>query len=103
MEAFEGLLGPAILFALMIVVGLQLVPDDFRREDHGLDELRVSTRGGAVFATFSPTVESFEDGSLVLSGAYNSFSHRQIWSIQTNLNGCVGTNGSGSECHNTDA
>ncbi len=37
------------------------MPDDFRREDHGLDELRVSTRGGAVFASFSPTVESFED------------------------------------------
>ena len=37
------------------------MPDDFRREDHGLEELRVSTRGGAVFATFSRTVESFED------------------------------------------
>ena len=25
------LLGPAVLFALMIVVGLQLIPEDFRR------------------------------------------------------------------------
>lgn len=37
------------------------MPDDFKREDYGLQELRVSTRGGAVFATFSRTVESFED------------------------------------------
>ena len=37
------------------------MPDDFKREDYGLEELRVSTRGGAVFATFSHTVESFED------------------------------------------
>jgi salicylate 5-hydroxylase large subunit len=37
------------------------MPDDFRREDHGLGELRVSDRGGAIFATFSPTVEAFED------------------------------------------
>jgi salicylate 5-hydroxylase large subunit len=37
------------------------MPDDFRREAHGLRELRVSARGGAIFATFSSTVEAFED------------------------------------------
>lgn len=37
------------------------MPDDFQRQDHGLGELRVSTRGGAIFATFSTTVEPFED------------------------------------------
>lgn len=37
------------------------MPTDFDRDAHGLQELRVSTRGGAVFATFSPTVETFED------------------------------------------
>jgi salicylate 5-hydroxylase large subunit len=37
------------------------MPDDFNRDAHGLEELRVSTRGGAVFATFSHTVEAFED------------------------------------------
>lgn len=37
------------------------MPEAFKREDYGLEALRVSTRGGAVFATFSTTVESFED------------------------------------------
>ena len=37
------------------------MPEGFHLDDHGLQELRVSTRGGAVFATFSPTVETFED------------------------------------------
>jgi salicylate 5-hydroxylase large subunit len=37
------------------------MPEDFDRTAHGLTELRVSTRGGAVFATFSSTVEAFED------------------------------------------
>lgn len=37
------------------------MPEEFQLEDHGLQELRVSTRGGAVFATFSQTVEAFED------------------------------------------
>jgi salicylate 5-hydroxylase large subunit len=37
------------------------MPEVFKREDYGLEELQVSTRGGAVFATFSATVESFDD------------------------------------------
>ena len=37
------------------------MPADFRREDHGMEKLRLSTRGGAVFATFSSTVEAFKD------------------------------------------
>jgi salicylate 5-hydroxylase large subunit len=37
------------------------MPEAFKREDYSLEELRVSTRGGAVFATFSTAVESFED------------------------------------------
>ena len=37
------------------------MPEDFKREDYGLEALRVSTRGGAIFATFSPRVESFEE------------------------------------------
>jgi salicylate 5-hydroxylase large subunit len=37
------------------------MPEDFKRADYGLETLRVSTRGGAVFATFSQTVEAFEE------------------------------------------
>jgi salicylate 5-hydroxylase large subunit len=37
------------------------MPAAFKRENYSLEELRVSTRGGAVFATFSTSVESFED------------------------------------------
>ena len=36
------------------------MPDDFQREDHGLESLRVAVRGGVVFASFSQTVEDFE-------------------------------------------
>lgn len=36
------------------------MPEDFNRDDYGLEALRVSTRGGAIFATFSRSVESFE-------------------------------------------
>jgi len=37
------------------------MPADFDLEAHGLRRLRVSTRGGAVFASFDQNVESFED------------------------------------------
>lgn len=36
------------------------MPDDFRLEDHGLRCLRVTCRGGAVFATFSAGTEPLE-------------------------------------------
>jgi salicylate 5-hydroxylase large subunit len=37
------------------------MPADFKMADHGLNQLRVASRGGAVFATFSADTESFED------------------------------------------
>ena len=37
------------------------MPADFRLQDHGLTQLKVATRGGAVFASFDADVESFED------------------------------------------
>lgn len=36
------------------------MPPDFNMADHGLSRLRVATRGGVVFASFDPEVESFE-------------------------------------------
>jgi salicylate 5-hydroxylase large subunit len=37
------------------------MPADFQQSEHGLTKLRVARRGGAVFASFDPAVESFED------------------------------------------
>lgn len=37
------------------------MPADFRLEDHGLTRLKVAERGGAVYASFDPEVEPFED------------------------------------------
>ena len=37
------------------------MPADFKPAEHGLTKLRVATRGGVVFASFDPDVESFED------------------------------------------
>jgi salicylate 5-hydroxylase large subunit len=37
------------------------MPADFRLSDHGLTTLKVARRGGAVFASFDPEVEAFED------------------------------------------
>lgn len=37
------------------------MPADFTLSDHGLTRLKVARRGGAVFASFDPEVESFED------------------------------------------
>ena len=37
------------------------MPADFKLQDHGLTQLKVATRGGAVFASFDAEVEPFED------------------------------------------
>jgi salicylate 5-hydroxylase large subunit len=37
------------------------MPADFKLADHGLTQLKVAVRGGAVFASFDHGVESFED------------------------------------------
>ena len=37
------------------------MPPDFDPKDHGLRRLKVATRGGVVFASFDPQVESLED------------------------------------------
>jgi salicylate 5-hydroxylase large subunit len=37
------------------------MPEDFQLCDHGLNRLKVATRGGVVFASFDHSVESFED------------------------------------------
>lgn len=37
------------------------MPSDFRLEDHGLETLRVTERNGAIFASFDPKVETFEE------------------------------------------
>ncbi len=37
------------------------MPEDFKLADHGLAKLKVARRGGAVFASFDPEAEPFED------------------------------------------
>jgi salicylate 5-hydroxylase large subunit len=37
------------------------MPADFKTAEHGLNKLRVATRGGVVFASFDPEIESLED------------------------------------------
>jgi salicylate 5-hydroxylase large subunit len=37
------------------------MPKDFNPREHGLTQLQVARRGGVVFASFDPDVESFED------------------------------------------
>lgn len=37
------------------------MPKDFKTKEHGLNKLRVATRGGVVFASFNHDIESFED------------------------------------------
>ena len=37
------------------------MPADFKLAEHGLNKLKVATRGGAVFASFDHDIESFED------------------------------------------
>jgi salicylate 5-hydroxylase large subunit len=36
------------------------MPEDFDRADHGLTKLKVATRNGVIFATFSPDIEPLE-------------------------------------------
>ena len=37
------------------------MPADFRLEEHGLEKLRATVRHGAIFASFDPATEPFED------------------------------------------
>ena len=37
------------------------MPEGFDMAEHGLNKLKVARRGGAVFASFDPAIESFED------------------------------------------
>jgi salicylate 5-hydroxylase large subunit len=56
------------------------MPDDFKMADHGLTKLRVARRGGVVFASFDPTVESLEDfiGPSVLAWFDRLFDGRKL-------------------------
>jgi salicylate 5-hydroxylase large subunit len=56
------------------------MPPDFKLQDHGLTQLQVATRGGAVFASFDADVEPFEDylGPEVLHFYDRVFHGRQL-------------------------
>lgn len=56
------------------------MPADFETRQHGLTKLRVASRGGAVFASFDPDVESFEDylGPIILPWYDRLFSGRKL-------------------------
>ncbi len=56
------------------------MPPDFKTEEHGLNKLRVSTRGGVVFATFDHAMESFEDfvGATILGYFDRMFDGRTL-------------------------
>ena len=56
------------------------MPSDFNTADHGLTKLRVATRGGVVFASFDPDVESFEEflGPAILGYFDRLFNGRQL-------------------------
>ncbi len=56
------------------------MPADFKTAEHGLTRLRVASRGGAVFASFDPDVEPFEDfiGPEVLHYVDRVFGHRPL-------------------------
>jgi salicylate 5-hydroxylase large subunit len=56
------------------------MPGDFNTTEHGLTKLRVATRGGVVFASFDPNVESFEDflGPTILPYFDRLFNGRQL-------------------------
>jgi salicylate 5-hydroxylase large subunit len=55
------------------------MPPDFQLCDHGLNRLKVATRGGVVFASFDHDVEPFEDflGSEVL-GYFDRVFHKPL-------------------------
>ena len=56
------------------------MPADFDPKDHGLTSLKVATRGGVVFASFDPNVESLEDfmGSTILTYFDRLFNGRKL-------------------------
>jgi salicylate 5-hydroxylase large subunit len=56
------------------------MPADFSNAEHGLTQLRVASRGGVVFATFDPAMESFEDfvGPEVLHYVDRLFNGRKL-------------------------
>ena len=56
------------------------MPKEFKTEDHGLNKLKVATRGGVVFASFDHDVESFEDylGPDILSYFDRLFNGRKL-------------------------
>ena len=56
------------------------MPADFRLEDHGLLQLKVTSRGGAIFASFAQDMESFEEyvGSEVLRDFDATFDGRKL-------------------------
>lgn len=56
------------------------MPADFDTKQHGLTKLRVATRGGVVFASFDPEVESLEDylGPAILHYFDRLFNDRRL-------------------------
>ena len=56
------------------------MPADFDPKDHGLTPLKVATRGGVVFASFDPNVESLEDfmGPTILAYFDRLFNGRKL-------------------------
>jgi salicylate 5-hydroxylase large subunit len=56
------------------------MPADFNIGEHGLTKLKVATRGGVVFASFDPGVESLEDylGPVILGYFDRLFNGRQL-------------------------
>ncbi len=56
------------------------MPADFNATDHGLTKLKVATRGGVVFASFDPDIESLEDfmGPTILGYFDRLFNGRKL-------------------------
>ena len=56
------------------------MPADFKTSDHGLNKLKVATRGGVVFASFDHDIESLEDflGPVILGYFDRLFDGRKL-------------------------
>ncbi len=56
------------------------MPADFKNAEHGLNKLQVASRGGVVFASFDPDIESLEDfiGPAVLAYFDRLFNGRKL-------------------------
>ncbi len=56
------------------------MPADFKTAEHGLNKLKVAARGGVVFASFDPEIESLEDfmGPTILGCFDRLFSGRKL-------------------------